>query len=57
MMALERRGEGQRQYERRADRISRCPFLVSYKGMVVSKVSESIAILGRREVRRRNWFG
>lgn len=56
-MALERRREGQRQYEQRADRISKCPVLVSYKGMVVSKVSESIASLGMREVRRRKWFG
>lgn len=40
MRATERRGEGQGQYEWRADRISRHPALV-YRGMVVSNVSEN----------------
>lgn len=56
MRATERRGEGRGQYEWRAGRISRHPVLV-YRGMVVSNVSENIAILRTREVGRRHRFG
>lgn len=56
MRATERRGEGRGQYEWRADRIRTHPVLV-YRGMVVSNVSENIAILRMREVGRRHRFG
>lgn len=55
MRATERR-ERRGQYEWRADRLSRHPVLV-YRGMVVSNVSENIAILRMREVGRRHRFG
>lgn len=56
-MDMERRGKGYRQYEWRADWISRHPVLASYRGLMVSKVSENIAILRIREIRRKHRFG